>query len=115
MRSSFEDKVIKLLNEKLVEFNYEPFSLTYSVPKVYIPDIQLKNGIIVELKGYFRIEDMEKMRAIKASHPHLDIRIVFQDNPNSKNGIKYSKWCKKYGFQFAFGEIPEEWINEKLK
>jgi hypothetical protein len=46
------------------------------------------------------------MRAVKETNPELDIRFIFQ----SENK-KQLKWADKYGFPYAVGEIPEEWMK----
>ncbi len=63
--------------------------------------------MIIEAKGHFRPEAMRKMVAVKRQHPLLDIRIVFY----SKNK-RYTKWAEKYGFPYAIGDIPDEWLAE---
>lgn len=83
----------------------------------YTPDFLLKrSGIIVETKGQFTSEDRQKHLYVKAQHPELDIRFVFQ-NPNAPiyKGSKttYAKWCEKHGFKYATRLIPLEWCTSK--
>ncbi len=76
---------------------------------MYIPDfiIERKGSLLyIEAKGHFRPEAMRKMVAVKVAHPDLDIRFVFY----SKNK-KYIKWCEKYGFPYAIGDIPDGWLR----
>ena len=117
-KSGFEFKTAQLLKEKKVPFQYETSKIRYIVPSVernYTPDFFLENGIIVETKGRFTMEDRKKHVLIKRQHPKLDIRFVFQ---NAKGKIRkgspttYAMWCKKNGFKYAHGQIPEEWIRE---
>lgn len=116
-RSGFEYMLAMQLTEAGVEFRYEPKEERVRwTPKdsVYLPDFVLPNGIIVEAKGRFTARDRTKHERIAAQHPELDIRFVFQyDNPIVKGSkTRYSDWCDKRGFLYAFNEIPEEWWNE---
>jgi len=96
----------------------EPVVYKSRKEKKYHPDFQLANGIIIEAKGWFRPTDREKHLCIKYQHPELDIRFVFS-NPKAKLGkgstTTYGMWCVKYGFRFAKGTVPLEWINEPTK
>lgn len=78
----------------------------------------MKNGIIIEAKGLFEIEDRQKHLLVKQQYPNLDIRFVFQ-NSNNKiyKGSKttYADWCKKNGFKFANKLIPASWFTESKK
>ena len=104
-----------MLDAAGVEFEYESQRIKY-VPKdkTYTPDFILPNGVIIEAKGRFTASDRTKHELIKAQHPELDIRFVFQyDNPIRKgSATRYSDWCEKRGFLFAFNEIPESWTDE---
>ena len=78
----------------------------------------LPNGIIIEGKGLFEAEDRKKHLLVKEQMPHLEIRFVFS-NPttNLYKGSKpsYADWCLKYGYKFAKGYIPEEWLRDTNK
>ena len=100
---------------------YERYVLTYGMGKTYCPDFVLPNGILVEAKGAFMPETRNKHRAIRKEYPALDIRFVFQ-NAAAKLGKATGKrlkgncvsWCRKYGFQYAEGDIPKAWILEPV-
>ena len=118
VRSGFEGKVIDDLQERNVGYEYEPHALPYVTQRDYIPDL-LVNGIYVELKGYFRSESQRKMRKVKEQHPEADIRFVFQKATSTVQGAKKRKdgtkmtcaeWADRYGFTWAEGTIPEEWL-----
>jgi hypothetical protein len=83
--------------------------------KKYHPDFQLKNGIIIEAKGWFKTQDRTKHLCIKFQHKDKDIRFVFS-NPNAKISSKskttYAMWCEKNGFKYAKGFIPQAWLDE---
>lgn len=117
-RSGLEVKVATQLKECGVEAEYETLKIKYLVPQkehYYKPDFQIPNGIIIETKGRFDLEDRKKHLLVREQHPDLDIRFVFT-NSNSKirkgSPTSYADWCKKNGFQFADKVVPKEWLNE---
>jgi hypothetical protein len=118
-RSGLEESVDTLLKQSGIDGQYEQHKVLYTVPvsyHEYTPDFRLPNGIFVETKGRFVLEDRKKHVLIKQQHPELDIRFVFQ---NSKNKIRkgspttYADWCKKHGFLYADKTIPQEWLDER--
>ena len=116
-RSGFEHMLAGLLEEQGIPYEYEPKESKIkwtSKEKTYTPDFVLENGVIIEAKGRFTREDRTKHERIKAQHPALDIRFVFQfDNPITKgSSTRYSDWCTKRGFLYAFNAIPEEWTKD---
>ena len=97
---------------------YETITILYEKPAKksrYTPDFPLPNGIIVETKGRFVTADRQKHLAIKAQHPHLDVRFVFS-NPNAriskKSQTTYAMWCEKNKFKYAKGSVPKAWLLE---
>lgn len=118
-RSGLEVQIGAQLTGAGVEFNGESDirAVEYRSrrEKKYHPDFELPNGIIIEAKGWFKPADREKHLCIKYQHPELDIRFVFS-NPKAKLGkgsvTTYGMWCVKYGFRFAKGAVPQEWIDE---
>lgn len=115
-RSKFEAKVAGELTKQKVKFAYEYERLPYNLHLTctYTPDFTLASGIIIETKGRFTSADRRKHLAVRAVHPHLDIRFVFmRNNTLSKvSKTKYSDWCDKHNFKWAIGSVPKEWINE---
>lgn len=116
-RSGLEETVINDLNNRKVNFKYEKYVIDYFKPSTkhkYTPDIELENGILIEIKGFFKREDRKKHLLVKEQLPKLDIRFVFG---NSKNKIykgsktSYADWCNKHGFEFADKIIPSNWIT----
>lgn len=110
-KSELEAKVAKSLGKN---FQYESEVLHYVLPKSYCPDFSKSNSdgskFYVEVKGWFRYEDQQKMRAVKFSNPTLDIRMFFpQDNKVQGSKMTNSQWCIKWGFPYAIGEIPKSW------
>jgi hypothetical protein len=122
-RSKSEEKIYNLLKEKNIPCEYEKGKIEYewSENKTYVPDFfLLKNGIILEVKGRFVLEDRKKHLFIKKQKPELDIRFIF-DNPKAKlyKGGKMTNgsWCDKYKFKYSSLRegVPEEWINERKR
>lgn len=118
-RSGLEQKVAKQIKEKGIRVKYEDPSskIEFVQPactRTYTPDFILPNGIVVETKGRFTLEDRKKHLWIQEQTDY-DIRFVFS---NSKAKIRkgsktsYAMWCDKHGFVYADKLIPEEWFNE---
>jgi predicted nuclease of restriction endonuclease-like RecB superfamily len=111
-RSLLEHQISKTMpKRKGVKVTYESHSISYVIPRVYNPDftIVLPSGrvIYIEVKGWYRQEDKVKMKCVKDCNPTLDIRFVF---PRKNN--KDIKWCEKYGFPYAIGRVPPEWLSD---
>ena len=118
-RSGFEHTVSKDLTEAKVKFEYETTVISYTKPEThhtYTIDFTLPNGILVETKGRWVLEDRKKHLLIKKQHPELDIRFVFM-NPKGKirKGSKttYADFCDKNGILWADKQIPKAWYKEK--
>tara|TARA_R110000851_G_scaffold176109_2_gene322675 strand:+ start:1507 stop:1917 length:411 start_codon:yes stop_codon:yes gene_type:complete len=118
-RSGFEHKVSAQLKEAKVPFEYEVTVIPYIKPETkhtYTIDFTLPNGILVETKGRWVIEDRKKHLLIKKQHPELDIRIVFMSGKTKiRKGSKttYGSYCDKHGIEWAEKEIPKAWFSEK--
>ena len=118
-RSGFENKVASALSEQKVKFEYEVTQIEYVKPEThhkYTVDFTLPNGILIETKGRWTLEDRKKHLLIKEQHPELDIRIVFQSAKTKiRKGSKttYGMFCDKHGILWAEKEIPKSWLNEK--
>jgi hypothetical protein len=104
-RSKLEANFAYKLEEDVIGFSYEPYSIPYSIAEErrYYPDfIILANGIIIETKGYFKPADRKKHLRIKEQYPDLDIRFVFGNKKNkiNKNSkTTYEDWCNNNGFK----------------
>ena len=114
-RSKFEEEIAKKL--KGTRAKYERLILPYYKLHTYKPDWVLPNGIIIEAKGRFTAHDRAKHLLIQKQHPILDIRFVFKyDNKlHRESKTRYSVWCVKHNFKYAFLEVPKSWIKEKKK
>lgn len=121
-RSGLEEVVAQQLTDYGVAYEYEKLVIHYVIPErkaKYTPDFHvLLNGIILESKGRFVLEDRKKHLLIKRQYPNLDIRFIFS---NSRQKISktsqttYADWCRQHGFLYADKVVPEAWINEPPK
>lgn len=115
-RSMFEEQVWDAAGRS-AKLEYEPEFIPYILRGAYLPDFRiLKNGIIVEAKGYLDTASCKKMLAVKRTNPDLDIRFVFQNANGKRNKrakLRNWEWAEKHGFPWAEGSIPEAWLKEK--
>lgn len=117
-RSKYEARVAKKCTKR---FTYESESIPWQPPvKKYTPDFvfEKRDGgtMFVETKGRFLTADRTKMKCVKEQHPHLDIRILFQNAKvrlSKKSKTSYGEWAEKNGFKWAEGEVlPASWLKE---
>lgn len=109
----FEAGVLSDLDTREKEYTFEGVKIPYTISAVYYPDIVLPNGVIVEVKSYLQPEDEQKMKAVKACNPTLDIRFLFEkpNKPMPGRKMTHGEWATKYGFPWCGGTIPEEWTR----
>jgi len=116
-RSGLEEQIHDKLKTDGINAEYEQHTIKYIIPAsehIYTPDFKLPNGIYIETKGRFVLEDRKKHLLIRQQHPNIDIRFVFQ---NSKGKIRkgskttYADWCTKHGFLYADKIIPQDWLK----
>lgn len=121
MRSKYEEKIGRFLDKNKIDYQYETLLLEYTVNRVYKPDFILRNGVIIEAKGFFTASDRSKMLKIINDYPQLDIRMLFQNQNNKLSKTSkttYADWCDKNNIKCAEsknGTIPRAWLNEKRK
>lgn len=126
-RSGLEFKTGKIFVDNEIEFEFETDPIPWTpIPRThkYHPDFRIvTNGtgkrIIIETKGRFMPEDMEKHLSLKAQYPELDIRFVFQGAQKWYRKAKrrtYAKWCEENGFKYCdfkdFERVIKEWMAE---
>jgi len=114
-RSGFEATLANQLKRGGVSFQYETLQLEYTKTATYTPDFILPNGIIIEAKGLWTVEDRTKHLLVKAQHPHLDIRLVFMNAFNKirkGSNTTYAAWCEKKNIQYANKTIPKSWLSQ---
>jgi hypothetical protein len=99
------------------DFEYEPYSVPYTMRRKYIPDF-VKGKFLIEAKGFFRTGDTMKYKSIRDC---IDGELIFVLSDPYKKVRKGSKmcmgqWCEKEGFAyFTVTEIEEliKYIQEK--
>lgn len=116
-RSGLEDVISEDLKKRGVDFGYETVKIKWQLieSKTYTPDFILPNGVIIESKGRFVLDDRKKHLKVREQNPELDIRFVFSNSRNKiRKGSKttYAMWCEKNNFKYADKRIPDEWINK---
>lgn len=70
MKSSWEVKYANWLDSQNQEWIYEP-SFTLSNNYTYLPDFQLSDGVIIEIKGYMRPDAEVKWRMFEEEYPQI--------------------------------------------
>ena len=112
-RSGFEQTLANQLQRSGVAFEYETLKLEYRKVATYTPDFILPNGIIIEAKGVWTVEDRTKHLLVREQHPHLDIRLVFMNAFNKirkGSNTTYARWCEKKNILYANKQIPKQWL-----
>ena len=111
-RSTFEEDVSKILKE----FNYEPFTVPYTISRSYRPDFVDPSGLyLIECKGYFRDGDTKKYTSIRDSLPEGQelIFVLMQPNKRIRKGAKMTmaQWCDKEKILWYNIETLQELIS----
>ena len=75
-----------------------------------------KIDILVEAKGYFRVGDTQKYKAIRDSLPKKRQLVFLLYNPNKKlrkgSKMNMSEWCEKEGFKwYTLEDITDAFIK----
>lgn len=123
VRSKLEQGIGNLLLSEDGDIFYEKLRVPYSIPKkdsTYIVDFALNNGILLEIKGYFRTYDeRKKYELIREQNPNLDLRFIF-DNPRkllrTGSSTTYADWADKWNFKYCSKvdfETIKAWVKEK--
>ncbi len=116
-RSKLEKECHELLGK---DWKYEPHRIAYIVRRNYTPDF-VKGKYYIEVKGFFRVGDTQKYKAIaeqlKAEGKHL-VFLMPQPNKRTRKGgkITYTQWCAKHDIAiFSTKEIKElkEWTRKQ--
>ena len=119
-RSAIELNIAEQIEEQGQEIRYEAIKIQWIdlSTRTYTPDFVLDNGIIIEVKGRWTAHDRKKHLEIRKQHPHLDIRMVFENSRKKlykSSKTTYALWCAKKDILFADRVIPEAWLKEKRK
>lgn len=132
MRSGFEERIAKELDDAGIDYKYESLTLTYEEPLrknlascgvcgskdlrrtgTYTPDFVLKSGVVIETKGRFTAGDRRKMLAIKDKYPEYRFVLLFmRDNKLSRRShTYYSDWCMTNDYEYSIGDLKQEWLK----
>jgi len=111
-RSTFEQDVAKVLQD----FDYEPFTVPYTISRSYRPDfVHTASGVLVECKGFFREGDTKKYTSIRDSLPDGQelVFVLMQPNKKIRKGAKMTmaEWCDKERILWYNIETLEELIS----
>ena len=111
-RSTFEEDVSKILKD----FDYEPFTVPYTIERTYRPDfVHSASGVLVECKGYFRDGDTKKYTSVRDSLPTGQqlVFVLMQPNKKIRKGAKMtmSQWCDKEGILWYSLDTLQELID----
>ena len=111
-RSTFEEDVSKILKE----FDYEPFTVPYTIERSYRPDfVHSASGVLVECKGYFSDGDTKKYTSVRDSLPEGQtlVFVLMQPNKKIRKGAKMtmSQWCDKENILWYTIETLQELID----
>jgi len=94
LESAFSDAVAH------EEFLYEPYRIPYTIHKKYVPDfICERTGAMIECKGFFRVGDTQKYKAIRDEIDRPLIFLFSDDRKKLRKGSKMTlgQWCEKEG------------------
>ena len=91
---------------------YEPFVLPYITHREYTPDFvgDSKTGkeVIIEAKGFFRVGDTQKYKAIRDSLTPNQVFVFILYDPNKKvrkgGKMTIAQWCDKEGIKWFLAE-----------
>jgi len=102
--TKFRSKLEALVRSKLdSKWKYEPFTVPYIVHRKYIPDF-VRGNELIEVKGYFRVGDTQKYKAVRDSLPSKQklIFVLADHRKKIRKGAKMNmgEWCDKEGFEW---------------
>ena len=104
----YRSRLEKVLGEgKLKGCKYEPFTLSYTQFKEYLPDfVNEEKKIIFEAKGYFRTtSEFKKYVDIARCNPEWELIFIFSD---PEKPLPWSKKRKTDGKRMTHKELVEK-------
>lgn len=128
-RSGLEKNIAAQLEAEGLSFEFEKHKFEYDVParkSKYTPDFKI-GGIFIEAKGGFGVgpgrfsggdpvKERQKLLLVKAQHPEIDLRIIFQRASTKLykgSPTTYAAWATANGFKYGDkGVVPQEWLEE---
>jgi hypothetical protein len=114
-RSGLEKAVAAKLPK---EYEFEPYSVPYTMKRKYIPDFVYKDRFFIECKGFFRAGDTMKYKSVRDC---IDGELIFILSDPKKKVRKGSKmtmgqWCEKEGMAYFTSNTCDkliEYVKEK--
>lgn len=111
-RSGLEERFHKAVPNSM----FEPFKVPYIINKDYIPDFVIeldkRPDIMVECKGFFRVGDTQKYKAIRdCTKGQYELVFVFSnDTKKLRKGSKMTlgEWCTKENMRFYTMETLDD-------
>lgn len=118
MTVKYKSKMEQRVGAKLGRsWEYEPKRYPYTMERNYVPDF-VKDKTWIEVKGFFRVGDVAKYKAIRASNPHNRLIFVFSD-PKKKvrkgSKINMGEWATKNGWEFTTIDTLIEVLNGNIQ
>ncbi len=112
-RSVFEEHTAEVLEG----FEYEPYTVPYTIHRNYTPDfVHVPSNTLVECKGFFREGDTKKYTSIRDSLKDYQSLVFVLMNPNKKvrkgGKITMSQWCEKQGLEWYTLDTLQELMDD---
>lgn len=112
-RSVFEEHTAEVLKG----FEYEPYTVPYTIHRNYTPDfVHVPSNTLVECKGFFREGDTKKYTSIRDSLKDYQSLVFVLMNPNKKvrkgGKITMSQWCEKQGLDWYTLDTLQELMDD---
>ncbi len=116
-KSKFEAQIAAEIGDRV---QYEPDKLKFVQPpaqRVYIPDWKIADGVYIESKGKFTLDDRKKMAWVKEQYPRYRFYLLFQNAYNritKRSRTTYAEWAENNGFEWGHfpDGIPQHWFEQ---
>jgi hypothetical protein len=112
-RSVFEEHAAEVLKG----FEYEPFTIPYTIHRNYRPDfVHIASNTLVECKGFFREGDTKKYKSVRDSLEEGQTLVFVLMNPNKKirkgATMTMAQWCDKERLAWYTLDTVEELMED---
>ena len=112
-RSVFEEHTAEVLKG----FDYEPYTVPYTIHRNYRPDfVHIASNTLVECKGFFREGDTKKYKSVRDSLEEGQTLVFVLMNPNKKirkgATMTMAQWCDKEGLAWYTLDTVEELMED---
>ena len=124
VRKEYRSKLEKLLGDGVLrDMLYEPYPITYTQEKNYLPDfVNEEKQILFEAKGYFRTSaEFRKYVDVSKCNPSWDLIFIFQDphkplpwakkRQGDGKRMTHKELVEKHGFKCCTPyTVKKEWL-----